>query len=192
MSWHVSPWVYPVWDSLCFLALTMSFPLLQKFSTIISSKVFSVLFFFSSFFGGDIQMLVHLIFSQQLWDDPQFFSVFFSLLSSSAVIFIFLSSSSLIHSSASVILLLILSSVFLISVIVLFITVYSLFLLCPHYICEMILEFYPFYFWDFWKAFTIIILSSFSGSLPISSYLVLWIFTLFLHLHTISLPFHLI
>ena len=26
MSWHVSPWIYPVWDSLCFLDLIGYFP----------------------------------------------------------------------------------------------------------------------------------------------------------------------
>ena len=41
MSWRVSPWIYPVWDSLCFLDLTVSFPMLGKFSAIISSNIFS-------------------------------------------------------------------------------------------------------------------------------------------------------
>ena len=36
VSWCVSPWVYPVWDSLCLLDLIDYF-LLGKFSTIISS-----------------------------------------------------------------------------------------------------------------------------------------------------------
>jgi len=46
VSWRVSPWVYPVWDSLCLLAI--SFSMLGKISTIISSKNFSNPFFFSS------------------------------------------------------------------------------------------------------------------------------------------------
>ena len=48
MSWCVSPWVYPVWDSLCLLNLTISFSMLGKFSTIISSENLSYPFFFSS------------------------------------------------------------------------------------------------------------------------------------------------
>ena len=47
MSWGVSPWVYPVWDSLGFLDLGDYFPIiiLGKFSTIISSSIFSWSFF---------------------------------------------------------------------------------------------------------------------------------------------------
>ena len=45
MCLGVSPWVYPVWDSLCLLDLTISFFMLGKFSTIISSKIFSYLYF---------------------------------------------------------------------------------------------------------------------------------------------------
>ena len=49
MSLCVSPWVYPLWGSLHFLELTISFPMLGKFSTIISSKYFSDPFsYFSS------------------------------------------------------------------------------------------------------------------------------------------------
>ena len=61
-----SPWVYPVWDSLCLLDLIgISFSTLGKFSTIIFSKIFSYHFFFSSSSGTPmIQMLVCLIWSQ--------------------------------------------------------------------------------------------------------------------------------
>ena len=48
MSWHVSSWVYPVWDSLYFLDFIISFPMLGKFSDIISSKMLSNPFFFCS------------------------------------------------------------------------------------------------------------------------------------------------
>ena len=41
----VSPWVFPVWDSLCFLSLSDSFPILGMFLTIISSNTFSGLSF---------------------------------------------------------------------------------------------------------------------------------------------------
>ena len=57
--------------------LTISFSLLGKFSTIISSKIFSYPFFFSSSSGTHIiWMLVHLILSRGLRDYPQFFLFF--------------------------------------------------------------------------------------------------------------------
>ena len=54
--------------------LTISFSLLGKFPTIISSKVFSYPFFFSSSQTPIIQMLVPLILFQMSLDYPQFFS----------------------------------------------------------------------------------------------------------------------
>ena len=58
--------------------LTISFPILGNFSIIISSNIFSVRFFSSSFSGTPIiQMLVHLMLSQSLWDCPQSFHSFF-------------------------------------------------------------------------------------------------------------------
>ena len=62
MCLGLSPWVYPVWDSLLLLDLTISFTMLEEFSTIISSKFFSYPFFYS--FSSEtliIQMLVQLI-----------------------------------------------------------------------------------------------------------------------------------
>ena len=104
--------------------LTISFSMLGKFSTIISSKVFSYTFFFSSFSGTHIiQMLVCLIVSQRSLRLSSVLFILFPLFCSSEVISTILSSSSLIHSSASDILLLIASRVFLISVIVLFVSV---------------------------------------------------------------------
>jgi len=124
VSWHVSSWVYPVWDSLCLLDLTISFSMLQKFSTIISSKDFSYPFFFSSSSGTPIiQMLVHLIWSQRSLRLSSALFILFTLFCSSEDISTSLSSSSLIHSSASDILLLLPSRVFLISIIVLFVFV---------------------------------------------------------------------
>ena len=41
MSWCILLWVYPVWNSLCFLWVTVSFPRLGKFSAILSSNIFS-------------------------------------------------------------------------------------------------------------------------------------------------------
>ena len=66
--------------------LTISFPILRKFSTIISSNIFSVPLFFSSSSGTPIvRMLVRLILSQRslrLSSILFFFFFFFILLSS--------------------------------------------------------------------------------------------------------------
>ena len=118
MSWCVSPWIYPVWDSLCFLDLIISFPILGKFSTIISSHIFSVPFFFSSSSGTPIiQILVHLMLSQRSLRLSSILFILFSLFCSVVVIPTLLSSRSLTRSFASVILLLIPSREFLISLI---------------------------------------------------------------------------
>jgi len=108
--------------------LTISFSLLGKFSTIISSKFFSYPFFFSSSSGTPIiRMLVHLILSQKSLRLSSVLFILFTLFCCSDIISNFLSSSSLIHSSASDILQLIPFRVFLISVIVLFVSVWLLF-----------------------------------------------------------------
>jgi len=114
------------------LGLIMSFPMLRKFSTIISSKIFSVpfFFFFSSSGTPITQMLVHVIMSQRSLRLSSILFILFPLFCSKAVISTILSSSSL-SCSASVILLLVPSRIFLISVIVLSLFAYSLFLLCP-------------------------------------------------------------
>ena len=124
MFWCVSPWVYPVWDSLHLLDLIISFSMLGKFSTITSSKIFSYPFFSFSFSGMPIiRILVHLILSQRsLRLSCSFQSFYFILLLE--VISTILSYSSLIHSSASDILLLITSRVFLILVIVLLVCLF--------------------------------------------------------------------
>ena len=104
--------------------LIISFSMLGKFSTIISSKIFSYPFFFSSSSGTPIiQMLVHLTLPQRSLKLSSVLFILFTLFCSSEVISTILSSSSLIHSSASDILLLIPSRVFLISVTVLFVSV---------------------------------------------------------------------
>ena len=110
--------------------VTISFPMLGKFLTIISSNIYSDPFFFSSYSGSPIiQMLVHLVLSQRSLRLSSILFILFSLLCSSAVISTILSSNSLIHSSASIILSLIPSSLFIFLVIVLFISVCSLILL---------------------------------------------------------------
>ena len=83
------------------LGLEWLFPMLRKFSTIISSKMFSVPFFFSSSSGTPItQILVCLILSQRSLRLSSVLFTPFPLFCSSAVISTTLSSSSLIHSSA--------------------------------------------------------------------------------------------
>ena len=81
--------------------LTTSFSMLGKFSTIISSKIFSYCFFFSSSSGTPItRMLVHLILSQRSLRLSSVLLILFTLFCSSEVISTILSSSSLIHSSS--------------------------------------------------------------------------------------------
>ena len=130
--WYVSPWVYHVWDSLCLLDLMdyflfhageiFNYNLLKNFLI-----PFLILFFFWDPYI--IWMLVHLILSQSSLRLFSVLSILFTLFCSSEVISTILSYSSLIHSSASDVLLLIPSRVFLISVIVLSLYVYSLILL---------------------------------------------------------------
>ena len=91
--------------------MTISFSMLGKFSTIISSKVFSYPFFFSSSGTSIFQMLMYLILSQRSLRLSSVLLILFTLFCSE-VIFTILSSSSLICSSASEILLLIPSRVF--------------------------------------------------------------------------------
>ena len=109
VSWPVSLWVYPLWDSLWLLDLTDYFLFyVGEIFTIISSKIFSYSFFFSPFSVTPIiQMLVHLILSQNSLSLSLVLFTLFSFFCSSEVISTILSSSSLIHSSASDILLLI-------------------------------------------------------------------------------------
>ena len=85
--------------------LTISFPTLGKFSTIIASTIFSVPFFTPSPSGTPIiRMLVHLMLSQRSLKLSSILFILFSLFCSAVVISTILSSRSLIRSSASVIL----------------------------------------------------------------------------------------
>ena len=85
--------------------VTISFPMLRKFSTVISSNIFSDPFFsFSSFGTPTVWVLVHLLLSQRSLRSSSILFIIFSLFCSSEVIYTILSSSSLIRSSASVIL----------------------------------------------------------------------------------------
>ena len=102
--------------------------MLGKDSTIIYSKFFSYPFFFSFSSGtSTIQILVHLKFSQRSLRLSSVLCILFTLFCSSEVISTILSSSSLIRYSASDNLLLIPSREFLISVIVLLVSVCLLF-----------------------------------------------------------------
>ena len=127
----VSPWVYPVWDSLCLLDLIDCF--LFHVGEVFNYNCFEnflIHYFFSSSSGIPvIQMLVHLILPQRSLRLSSVLFILFTLFWSAEVISTILSSSSLIHSSASDILPLIPSTAFLISVILLSLYVYSLILL---------------------------------------------------------------
>ena len=112
-------------------------------------------------------MLVHLIWSQMSLRLFSALFILFALFCSSEVISPILSSSSLISSSASDILLLIPSGVFLISVIVLFVSVCLFF----NYSRSLLIDscIFSILFSRFLIIFTIIIQNSFPGSLLISS-----------------------
>ena len=100
----------------------ISFLILGKFSTIISSRIFSWSFFlFSSSGTPIIQILEHFILSWRSLRLSSFLLIHFSFFLSDSFISTILSSISLILSSASLILLFVASRVFLISFIVLFI-----------------------------------------------------------------------
>ena len=104
--------------------MTISFPILGTFSTIISSKIFSVPFFFSSSSGIPVtQMLMYLILSQRSLRLSSILYILFSFILLLSSYFHHSSFSSHICSSALVILLLVPSRIFLISVIVLLISV---------------------------------------------------------------------
>src|SRR5574341_1022557 len=100
----------------------ISFTILGKFSTIISSSIFSWSFFLSSSSGTlMIRMLWCLILSWMSLRLSSFLLIRFSFFLSDSFISTILSSTSLILSSASVILLFVASRVFFISFIALFI-----------------------------------------------------------------------
>ena len=117
MSWGISPWVYPVWDSLGFLDLGSSFlPHFREVFNYYLLKYFLMVFLFSSSSGHPIiQMLEHFILSWRSLRLSSFLLISFSFFLSASFISTILSSISLILSSASVILLFVPSRVFFIS-----------------------------------------------------------------------------
>ena len=127
MSWCVSLWVYGILHLLNLIDNFLFY--VGEIFNYNPSKVFSYPFFFSSSVTPIIQMLVHLIFSHRSLRLSSALFTLFALFCSSDVISTILPSSLLIHSSASDILLLISSGVFLISVIMLFVSVCFLILL---------------------------------------------------------------
>ena len=121
MSWGVSSWVYPVWDSLGFLDLGGYFlPHFREVFNYYLLKYFLMVFLFVFFFWDscDLNVGAFNIVSEVSVVILIYFNSFFF---SASFISTNLSSNSLILSSASVILLLVPSRVLLISVIALFI-----------------------------------------------------------------------
>ena len=121
-----------LWVSWTWMAISL--PILGKFSTIISSSIFSSPFFLSSSSGTPmIQMFWYLALLQRSLGLSSFLLIPFYFFLSASFISTILSSISLILSSASVILLLVPSRVLLTSVIALFPLLIdsSLFLLGP-------------------------------------------------------------
>ena len=107
MSWYVLLG-FIQYGTLCasWAWMTISFPILGKFSTIIFQIFSQTLSFFSSSSGTPIiRMLVCLVLSQRSLRLSSILFILFSLFCSLAIISTVLSSSSLIRSSASVILL---------------------------------------------------------------------------------------
>ena len=58
MSWHISPWVYPVWDSLCLLDLIDYFLFLGEISNYNLFKNFLISFLFLFFFSDPYNLNV--------------------------------------------------------------------------------------------------------------------------------------
>ena len=132
----------------CWTWLTISFSMLGKFTTIISLKIFSYPFFFSSSSGTPIiWMLVHLIWSQRSLRLCQLF-LFFLLYSALQKLFLPFYLPTHWFILLSDILLLIPSREFLISVIVFSLYVYYLVLS----FFKLILAFSPFCFQGFWSS----------------------------------------
>ena len=121
MFWGVSPWVYPVWDSLGFLDLggyflpyfreVFNYSLLKYFL-----MAFVSVFLFWDSYDSNVGAFNTVLRSLRL---SPFLLIHFSFFLSDSFISTFLSSISLILSSASIILLFVASRVFFISFIAL-------------------------------------------------------------------------
>ena len=123
MSWGVSPWVYPIWNSLHFLDLGDYFlPHFREVFNYYLLKYFLMVFLFVFFFWDSYDWSVgafHIVL--QVSEIVLILLICFSFFLSDSFIYTILSSISLIQSSASFILLFVASRVFLISFIALFI-----------------------------------------------------------------------
>ena len=97
MSWRVSPWIYPVWDSLCSLDLTDYF--LSHIREVFNYNLFKYFlspFFFSSSSGTPIiRMLVRLMLPQGSLRLSSILFILFYLFCSVVVVSTILSSRSL-------------------------------------------------------------------------------------------------
>ena len=122
VSWGVSPWVYPVWDSVGFLDLSGYFlPNFREVFNYYLLKYFLMAFLFVFFFWDSYDSNVEVFNIVPEVSEVVFISYNpFSFFLSASSIATILSSTSLILSSSSVLLLLVPSRVLLISVIALF------------------------------------------------------------------------
>ena len=112
VSQCVPHWVYPAWDSLCFLDLVdYFFSHVREVFSYYLFKYFLKCFLSLSFWDPIMQMFLCLMLSQRSFRLFSFLFILFSIFCSAAVISTILFFRSFIHSSASVILLLIPSSV---------------------------------------------------------------------------------
>ena len=192
MSWHISPWLYPVWNSLCFLDLIKYF--LSHNGEIFNYnllKIFLICFLYLFFLWNNYNSNVgafNIVPVVSGAIPSSFHSFYFILLFS--IISTILFSSSLIHSSASDILLLIPSRVFLISVIVLFVSVCLFFLLVLVKCVDWFLDFLHSIFEVFRSSLLSLFWILFQGVCLFFIYLALCVSRLFLHPCIISLHFH--
>ena len=117
MCWSVSPWFYPVWDSLGFLDLGDYFlPHFREVFNYYLLKYFLMVFLFVFFFWDSYDSNVGAFnIVQRSLSLPSFLLILFSFFLSVSFIYTILSFTSLILSSASIILLLVPSRVFFIS-----------------------------------------------------------------------------
>jgi len=122
VSWGVSPWVYPVWDSLGFLDLGDYFlPHFREVFNYYLLKYFLVVFLFVFFFWDSYYSNVGVFnIFPEVSEIVLVLLIHFSFFLSHSFISTILSCTSLTLSSASFILLFVPSRVFLISLIALF------------------------------------------------------------------------
>ena len=130
MPCHVSPWIYPVWNSLCLLFIIDYF-LLDVGEISNCNLLKNILISFISLLLSRT-CIIRMLVSFSLFQRPlklssvRFFFFFFTLFCSSEFASNILSSSTLIPSSVSGILLLVPYKIILLSIIVLFVSLFIL------------------------------------------------------------------